>query len=98
MSALYSRRAARRAIQRRVDAEFDAEIKAARRLGVSEVEITAVARRLWDRTLTAERNARVAERAPKDATQRTLQAHRGHVTRSLVAELAAELDEHTRGK
>jgi transcriptional regulator with XRE-family HTH domain len=80
----------RRELRERVEAEFDAEMKASDRLGVDELEITAMARRLWGRTLTEERDKRVKEQTTSDVP-RTLQALRGHVTRALVQELRGAL-------
>lgn len=73
------------------EAAFDAEMKAARRLGVPQIDIVGAAHRLWGRTLTAERDARVAHDAGSNVDRRTLQALRGHVTRTLVAELRQTL-------
>jgi transcriptional regulator with XRE-family HTH domain len=72
-------------------ASNDAEVNASRRLGVAPFLVALAACRRWGRTLTAERDERVAEAAPGDASSRTLTALRGHVTRQLVAELEAEL-------
>lgn len=69
-----------------------AEQTAARTLAVPASEIDRVARKLWKRTLTAERERRVTETAPPGANARSLQAIRGHVTRTLLAELRAALD------
>jgi hypothetical protein len=46
------------------------------------------ARERWGRSLTEERDRRVAAQASPDATPRTRQAVRGHVTRELMATLA----------
>ena len=85
-----------------IDAQGDAERKAARRLRTTAYDVASFARhRLWGRSLTEERDARVARRVGGDATPRTLQAHRGHVTRELLDELRGEfnrargnIDEH----
>lgn len=68
-------------------AKLDAEQKAAVKLGRSPVQVAHAAHALWGQGLTAERDARVAEKAPPDAEARSLQAIRGRVTRSLLAEL-----------
>jgi hypothetical protein len=81
-----------RQVRERIEAEFDAEIKAARRLKTDELAITAAARRLWGRTLTQEREARVQAQARPDMERRTLQALRGHVTRALIGKLRDELN------
>ncbi len=65
---------------------------AARRLNVSPELVRIAARHLWDRTLTDERDRRVA--ALGGATSaRAKQARRGHVTRTLLAELAPVVDQ-----
>lgn len=46
---------------------------------------------LWGRTLTDERDFRVAELGDMDVGER--QAHRGHLTRELSQQVQAELDE-----
>lgn len=68
----------------------DAVQKASRRLGVSATSIVSSAHRLWGRGLVAEREERLADTEVTD--QRSRQARRGHVTRQLLAELAAELN------
>jgi len=45
------------------------------------------AHRSWGRSLSAERDRLVADQARGDAPPRTLQALRGHVTRTLTEEL-----------
>ena len=84
-----------------LDAQGDAERKAARRLGTTPFDVAKFARHLWGRSLTEKRDALVAERVGGAATPRTLQAHRGHVTRELLDELRGEfnraqgnIDEH----
>lgn len=61
----------------------EATVKAARRLNADPVEVDATARRLWGRTLTAERDVRVGTAARSRADQ----SRRGHVTRALIEEL-----------
>jgi hypothetical protein len=68
----------------------DAEQKAARRLRTFPLAVAAAARKRWGRSLTEERDRRVSEHAPADATPRTLQALRGHVSRDLLDELREE--------
>ena len=70
----------------RPEAAGEAEQKAARRLGVPAFAIALEARRRWQRSLTAERDHRVAAQAP-GLEPRRLQANRGHVSRALLAEL-----------
>lgn len=73
-----------------------AEQKAARRVGelvgvpADTDDLAHLSLRCWGRTLSEERDARVAERAGPDASPRSLQALRGHVTRELVNELVEE--------
>jgi transcriptional regulator with XRE-family HTH domain len=73
-------------------ARGDAERKAARKLGVRPLVLSAAAHGRYGRSFTAERDARVAEQAPADAAPRSLQALRGHVTRAMLAELAPALE------
>lgn len=69
-------------------ASGEAEQRAARRFGVSPLVVALVAHHLWGRSLTAERDARFAA-APYEAsvTQSQGKAHRGWITRELLAEL-----------
>lgn len=72
----------------------DAERKAARRLGVHPVALSAAAYRTWGRSFVAERDAGAAELEDAAGTdRRSLQAVRGHVTRQLLAELAPILEQ-----
>ena len=73
-----------------VDALSDAECKAARRLRTFPLAIAATARKLWGQSFTEERDRRVAKEASTDATPRTLQALRGHVTRRMLEDLEKE--------
>jgi DNA-binding XRE family transcriptional regulator len=73
-------------------ARGDAERKAARKLGVDAMNLSVAAHGRYGRSFTAERDARVAEQAPADASPRSLQALRGHVTRAMLAELAPALE------
>jgi hypothetical protein len=57
-------------------------------LGVEPLAVAKAARKLWDRSLTEERDRRLERR---DATPRSVQALRGHVTRALIAELRGAL-------
>jgi transcriptional regulator with XRE-family HTH domain len=68
----------------------DAEQKAARRLRTFSLAVATTARKRWERSFTEERDRRVTEQAPADATPATLQALRGHVTRALLEELRQE--------
>ena len=70
----------------------DADRKAARRLGVPLIEVAIFSKDLWGRPLSAERDARVVGRLGEFPSKRSLQAHRGHVTRELSGELGAHLD------
>jgi transcriptional regulator with XRE-family HTH domain len=69
----------------------DAEMKAARKLGVDPQSVCEAAETLWDRPLSVERDERVGARASADASPRSLQALRGHVTRALLDELEPEI-------
>lgn len=72
--------------------EVDQTVKdAARRLNVSPEQVRIAARHLWDRTLTDERDRRVAALGGA-TTARAKQARRGHITRALLAELAPEVE------
>jgi transcriptional regulator with XRE-family HTH domain len=73
-------------------ARGDAERKAARKLGVEPLRLSAAAHGRYGRSFTEERDARVADQAPADASPRSLQALRGHVTRAMLAELAPALE------
>ncbi len=77
---------------------LDAETKAAAKLGVEPSAIVAASYHLWGRTLTEERDRVVKARESFDEMAkarygaetpptRTLQAHRGHVTRRLVVQI-----------
>jgi transcriptional regulator with XRE-family HTH domain len=68
----------------------EAEQKAARKFGIHPALVVSIARDLWGQTLTEERDYRVAENAPADASARTIQALRAHATRELLAELEAD--------
>jgi hypothetical protein len=69
-------------------AHGETERKAARTLHVDDpAEVAVAALRLWGRSLTQERDARVVDAAAPDASPRTLQALRGHVTRHLLEEI-----------
>ncbi len=61
----------------------DAEQKAARKLGLSGVDVAAVSFRLWGHGLTAERDDRAGDNATR----------RGHVTRTLIEDIRAVLQE-----
>jgi len=72
--------------------EVDQTVKnAARRLNVPPAQVRVAARHLWDRTLTDERDRRVAALGGATST-RARQARRGHVTRALLAELAPAVE------
>jgi transcriptional regulator with XRE-family HTH domain len=72
----------------------DPERHAAKRLGVDPALVKLEARRLWRRDFGAERDARLGTEEERDAMEaRTLQARRGLVTRDMLAELRAAIDE-----
>lgn len=72
----------------------DAEHKAAASLGVLSGPIGPASYLRWGRSLTEERDARLAERADPSDPSRTVQAKRGHITRELIAELRPVLQQH----
>jgi transcriptional regulator with XRE-family HTH domain len=77
-----------------VDSRGDALANAARVLDVSPVAVSLAALLTWGRLLTAERDDRVRQRVGASAPDaRTLQAVRGHVTRTLLEELRAVLQD-----
>lgn len=71
----------------RDDSAHEAEQKAARKVGVSPLVLAVAAHRTWGRGLTDERDARVGAQVDEDASPRSIQAVRGHVTRRLVGEV-----------
>jgi transcriptional regulator with XRE-family HTH domain len=75
-----------------------AEHKASRRLGVSPEEVARAAGSLWSRSLAEERDARLLRLAPVGASARTIQALRGHITRTLLQELEPALQRETSAK
>jgi len=72
-------------------AQGEAEQKAARKLGVTAQTLAESALGMWGRSLTAERDARVAASAPPDISTSSRQALRGRVTRELLKDLAPVL-------
>jgi len=54
------------------------------------LEVALLARRLWGASIAEERDRRLG---PSEATPRVRQAERGHVTRALLAELRAALED-----
>jgi hypothetical protein len=71
----------------------EAEDKAGRRLGVAAGDIALTAQHLWGCSLTDERDARVAEQLrERGLGPKASQPLRGHVTRRLLADIAAELE------
>ena len=71
----------------------DAEQRAASRLGVAPVVVTAAAFGLWGHSMTEERDRRTSELAGDEVTPASRQAFRGRVTRQLLAELKARIQE-----
>ena len=65
------------------------EARAARQVGEGSIVFTAICYHLWGRSLSAERDARVAASLPDAALASTVRAKRGRVTRELVAEIRA---------
>jgi transcriptional regulator with XRE-family HTH domain len=73
--------------QAKASAAYEAEKRAASKLGVPPLVLAIAAHRTWNRGLTEERDRRVVEQTNDDASPRTVQAVRGHVTRRLIAEV-----------
>jgi transcriptional regulator with XRE-family HTH domain len=75
-----------------------AEKKAATVLGIDVLELKKMARRRWGKSLTRERERRLAEQlqGEQPVTPRRRQALRGHITRSLLEELRAQSMHRTR--
>jgi transcriptional regulator with XRE-family HTH domain len=69
-----------------VAAGADLEQKVGRRVRLDPFVVAWTAHRAWGRSLTEERDRRVAEQAPAGAAPRAVQALRGHVTRALLEE------------
>jgi hypothetical protein len=68
----------------------EAERKAAARLGIDVERLQTAALTLWGHALPWERDRRVSEHRA-NASPRSLQALRGHITRELLTELAEHL-------
>jgi transcriptional regulator with XRE-family HTH domain len=74
-------------------APTDADRHAARQLRVQLPQVRVAAQILWGRSLTEEREARLAgEAAIENLPPRSIQARRGLVTRGMLTELRALLD------
>lgn len=71
----------------REGARGEAERKAAQAMKRPAVEITALAIRLWNRSMTEERDARAEEQASEGKETRAV---RGHITRALLEEIGNE--------
>lgn len=71
----------------REGARGEAERKAAQAMKRPAVEITALAIRLWSRSLTEERDARAEEQT---SAGKEMRAVRGHITRALLQEIENE--------
>ncbi|MFD9629898.1 helix-turn-helix domain-containing protein [Streptomyces violascens] len=77
-----------RALARYVqDKPDEAETKAAKRLDTTPHYVAYAARETWGHGLAVEREARLRERGELPEGKRALQSARGHITRTLVAEL-----------
>jgi transcriptional regulator with XRE-family HTH domain len=80
--------------QRAAQLRYEADLALAKRLGVSAQDVMTAARGLFNgRTLTEERDLRVKVLTLDDETMsiREQQAHRGHITRELSAEIEKAL-------
>lgn len=67
------------------DGASSADTEMAERVGVQAKDVADIARVLWGRTLTAERDRRVDEMQASSMAER--RAYRGHVTRQLESEI-----------
>ena len=77
---------------RRAEESVDEAVrKAARPLDVEPVVFAAAALRLYGRSFTEERDARVEKHGPA-VSPRVKQARRGHASRQLIAEIRDFLD------
>lgn len=76
-------------------ASGEVETKGAVRIGVEPFDLAIAAQRLYGRSLTAERDARVKDRGVTQ-TPASLRAVRGHVTRELLEEIKQEITESKR--
>ena len=74
------------------------EKDASRRFGVSPEEVARAAGSLWSRSLAEERDLRLLQMVPEGASARRIQALRGHITRTLLKELAPALHPETTAK
>jgi transcriptional regulator with XRE-family HTH domain len=82
------------ALAKHVAPPDEAESKAAKKLGTTPHYVAYAARELWGHGLVAEREARLVERGDLPDSPRALQAARGHITRSLIEELAPAIRAH----
>lgn len=71
--------------------DLEADERAATRLGVDQDQVTDTARELWGHTLTAERNARLAELGTK--TPKELRTLRAGMTKRLIREIEEVISE-----
>jgi len=75
----------------------DAVRKVAIKLRTSPMEVVFASHGLWNKSLEEERDGRISQRA-EGRDMRTIQALRGHVTRSLLKDLKAALNEKSQSK
>ena len=71
----------------------EAERKVALQLGVSMREVSRLSEELWGGPFTWARDVKVRSQAEPGASDRTIQALRGHVTRAMAVELAEVIRE-----
>jgi transcriptional regulator with XRE-family HTH domain len=69
----------------------EADRKAAARLGIDLTDLGVLTHHLWGRSVTAERDRRLADQQRPDDSARTIQARRGHITRLLLDEIEQAL-------
>jgi|SRR5579862_8409676 len=76
-----------------IDARDETLKRVARRLGEDPSRLAETALRLWKASLPRERDRRVAAMIDVGTSPRSRQAIRGHITRELVSELRAAIQE-----
>lgn len=75
-----------------VSARSEAVVRAAQALGLTAEQVEEHALAEFGRGLVSERDRRLAEQVPADASPRSRQAARGHVMRGLLAELRQSIE------
>lgn len=83
-------------IEAESSADSLAESKAAAKLKTDAKYVSVAAFGLWGRSLTEERDRRLADRSDVDISARSRQAARGHITRELLQELEPVIRQHVK--